>query len=83
MNKSKGYDEASHGGGKRNAEGQSSDANQVDRTGANKTNDDERSRMERGTRVGPNSDPDDLGKTDLERRAAAATRDPAEGPRKK
>jgi hypothetical protein len=81
MNKSKGYDEASHGGGKRNAERQSSDANKVDRTRANKSDDDKRSLM--GIPVGPNSDPDDLGKTDLERRAAAATREPAEGPRKK
>mgnify|MGYP001059407926 FL=1 len=37
----------------------------------------------RGPQTGPNSDPDSLGEADLERRAAAAVRDPAEGPRKK
>jgi hypothetical protein len=85
MSKSRSHDQATHGGGKRDAERQSSDANELGRDGLNKPrpNDDERSRMEKGTRVGPNSDPDDLGQTDLERRAAAANRDPAEGAREK
>jgi hypothetical protein len=70
MSKSKSHDQASHGGGKRSAEGQSSDANELSR---------DRSVQP----AGPNSDPDDLGKADLVRRSAAANRDPAEGPRKK
>jgi hypothetical protein len=83
MSKSRSNDQATHGGGKRNAERQSSDANELGRNGLSRPDDDERSRMEKGTRVGPNSDPDDLGQADLERRAAAANRDPAEGARKK
>jgi hypothetical protein len=70
MSKSKTDDQATHGGGKRSAEGQSSDANELNRGRPSQPG-------------GPNSDPDDLGKADLERRAAAANREPAEGPRKK
>lgn len=81
MTKSKSSDQATHGGGKRNAEGHSSDANRVDRPGAAKA--DEWSRMGNApSRVSLHSDPEDLGKADIERRSGAATRDPAEGPRK-
>jgi hypothetical protein len=84
MSKPKSQDQASHGGGKRDAERQSSDANELSRKGPGRPTleDDERGRMRKGTRVGPNSDPESLGEADQERRAAAATRDPAEGPRK-
>lgn len=85
MGKSKSQDQASHGGGKRNAERLSSDANELRREGSDRSlpEVDEHGPAERDDSTGASADPDALGDTDLDRRTAAARRDPAEGPRRK
>jgi hypothetical protein len=64
--KSDEVDQASHGGGKRNAAKQPSKANRLDRN-------------DRGGRA--SDDPQEMSGTDEERRERAAERDPAEGKR--
>ena len=75
-------DQATHGSGKRDAEGQSSDDNQLQRggrPGSVAPADGEAERMKKGTRTGAQTDPQGLGPKDEERRTAPARRAPAEG----
>ena len=75
-------DQATHGSGKRDAEGQSSDDNKLQRggkPGSVTSADGEAERMKKSSQTGAQRDPQSLGPKDQERRAAAARRAPAEG----